>query len=77
LAAGHFVVTGAKGGWGIDDLRTIEEWVPRLQLVREIAWTEAIERESDNISLEFRVVFGVVNRVPSLRRLERFLLYRI
>ncbi|MGD0877020.1 MAG: class I SAM-dependent methyltransferase [Anaerolineales bacterium] len=71
-----FGVTGVKGGWGIDDLRTIEEWVPQLQLVREIAWTEAIERESDKISLGFRIVFGMVNRVPSLRRMARFLLYR-
>jgi O-methyltransferase involved in polyketide biosynthesis len=71
-----FVITDKNKGWGIDDLRTIEEWVPRLQLVRDIAWTEAIERESDKISLGFRVVFGMVNRVPSLRRLARYLLYR-
>lgn len=71
-----FGVTGAKGGWGIDDLRTIEQWVPRLQLVSELAWTEALEREGAKISLGFRVVFGVVNRIPSLRKFERFLLYR-
>jgi O-methyltransferase len=69
-------VTGTKIVWGIDDPRTIEQWVPRLQHVRELAWTEALERESAKIPLGFRVVFGVVNRVPSLRRLERFLLYR-
>ncbi|MGA2113059.1 MAG: class I SAM-dependent methyltransferase [Anaerolineales bacterium] len=69
-----FGVTGAKGGWGIDDLRTIEQWVPRLQLVRELAWTEALENA--RISLGFRVVFAVVNRVHSLRRFERILLYR-
>jgi O-methyltransferase involved in polyketide biosynthesis len=71
-----FGVTGAKAGWGIDDLRTIEAWAPRLQLVREVAWTEAIGRESAKISLGYRVVFSVVNRIPSLRRATRFLLYR-
>jgi len=70
-----FGVTGVKGSWGIDDTRMIEKWVPRLQLVREMNWTEAMEREGAKISSGFRVVFGVVNLIPSLRRLERFLLY--
>jgi len=67
-------VTDASLGWTIDDLRTIEQWVPRLQLVRELSWTEAFL--SARISLGFRAIFGVMNHIPSMRRMVRFLLYR-
>jgi len=68
------IATGVSMGWGIDDLRAIEQWVPRLQLVRELALTEALA--SANISWGARVMYRALNHIPPWRRLSRFLLYR-
>ena len=66
--------TGAQMRWGVDDLRVLEQWVPRLQLVREVALTEAVE--SARISWGYRLIYRVANRLPPWRRMVRFLLYR-
>jgi O-methyltransferase involved in polyketide biosynthesis len=66
--------TGAEMRWGIDDLRVLEQWVPRLQLVTEVTLTEALE--SARLSWVYRVMCRVINRIPPWRSLSRFLLYR-
>ncbi len=66
--------TGAQMRWGVDDLRAIEQWVPRLQLVREVTLTEEVA--SARISWVYRLIYRVVNRIPPLRRFIRLLLYR-
>ncbi len=68
------IATGAELLWGVDDLRAIEQWVPRLQLVTEVAWTEALA--SARISWVYRLMGRVSNRLPPWRRLSRLLLYR-
>jgi len=68
------VATGAEIRWGIDDLRAIEQWVPRLQLVTEVALTEALANA--RLSWAFHVIYRVINRIPPLRRQSRLLLYR-
>jgi O-methyltransferase involved in polyketide biosynthesis len=69
-----FATIGPSSLWGIDDLKTIEQWVPRLQLVREMAWTEVLKNA--RISWAFRVIYRMTNHIPSLRRVIRFVLYR-
>jgi len=66
--------TGAQMRWGIDDLRVLEQWVPRLQLVREVALTEAVE--SARISWGYLFLYRVANLLPLWRRMVRFLLYQ-
>jgi O-methyltransferase involved in polyketide biosynthesis len=67
-------VTGAQMRWGVDDRRTIEQWVPHLQLVREMTLTEEVA--SARISWVYRLIYHVANRIPPWRRFIRLLLYR-
>jgi len=65
---------GVELRWGIDDPRELEQWVPRLQLVTEVALTET--PEIARLSWTQRALSRMMNHIPVLRRLERYLLYR-
>jgi O-methyltransferase involved in polyketide biosynthesis len=65
---------GVEVRWGINDPRELEQWVPRLQLVKEVAVTET--PEIARLSWTQRALSRMTNQIPALRRLERYLLYR-
>lgn len=67
--------TGAKvAGWGIDDPQELPRLVPRLEF--ESAMTFADIPELDRLSGAYRVVIGLVGRIPAVRNLGRILRYR-
>ncbi len=65
---------GVELRWGIDDPRELEQWVPRLQLVTEVAVTQT--PEIARLFWTRRALSRMTNHIPILRRLERYLLYR-
>jgi O-methyltransferase involved in polyketide biosynthesis len=66
--------TGATFGWAIDDPRDITELEPRLQLVKEFRTNELVAYT--RMSWAMRALVHVMDAFPSLRRMNRVLLYQ-
>ncbi|MFN2557474.1 MAG: class I SAM-dependent methyltransferase, partial [Nitriliruptorales bacterium] len=61
-------------GWGIDDPRELAHLVPRLGFDSEIIFTEI--PELDRLTWPYRVLIGLMARVPAVRKMGRILRYR-
>jgi O-methyltransferase involved in polyketide biosynthesis len=66
--------TGASFGWAIDDPQDIRKLEPRLQLVKEFRTTELVAYT--RMSWVMRALVHVMDVFPSLRRMNRVLLYQ-
>ncbi|AUX46822.1 GlcNAc transferase [Sorangium cellulosum] len=67
--------TGASvGGWGIDDPRALQRWVPRLELVTELISYDAASIAK--LPWAHRVIYHVARHVPAVMRMGRLLRYR-
>jgi methyltransferase (TIGR00027 family) len=66
--------TGATYKWGLDDPQDIRRLEPKLELVREFRPSEQVA--FSRFPLWWRAVYRVQELVPTLRRMERTLVYR-
>jgi O-methyltransferase involved in polyketide biosynthesis len=66
--------TGACLGWGVDDPRALEQWIPGLEFVTELPYTDV--PEIDALPLASRLLYCAMIRIPPLRTLARLLRYR-
>jgi O-methyltransferase involved in polyketide biosynthesis len=66
--------TGASFGWAIDDPEDIRKLEPRLQLVKEFRTNELVAYT--RMSWSMRALVGIMDIFPSLRRMNRVLLYQ-
>jgi len=66
--------TGASYGWGIDDPQDIKKLEPRLELITELRTPELAEYS--RLPWVLRALVRVMDSVPTLRRLNRIVLYR-
>ncbi len=66
--------TGATYRWGLDNPRDIKRLEPKLELVKEYKPSEAVA--FSRFPLWWRAVYRVQELNPTLRRMERVLVYR-
>jgi methyltransferase (TIGR00027 family) len=66
--------TGATYKWGLDDPRDIQQLEPKLELIKEFRPSEQVA--FSRFPLWWRAVYRVQELVPTLRRMERTLVYR-
>ncbi len=66
--------TGASFGWGIDKPEDIKKLAPKLELVKEFRTAEL--PGYSRLPWVTRAVVRVMDPIPTLRRLNRLLLYR-
>ncbi len=66
--------TGASYKWGLDDPQDIKQLEPKLELVREISMHELVG--FSRFPLWVRALYRVQDLNPTLRRMERMLVYR-
>jgi O-methyltransferase involved in polyketide biosynthesis len=66
--------TGATYKWGLDDPRDIRQLEPRLELVKEYSPSEMVS--FSRFPLWWRALYRVQELVPTLRRMERTIVYR-
>jgi hypothetical protein len=66
--------TGTSYGWGIDDPHDIKKLDPRLNLVTELRTPDLAAYS--RLPWVFRALARVMDMVPTLRRMNRVLLYR-
>jgi O-methyltransferase involved in polyketide biosynthesis len=66
--------TGATFGWGIDDPQDIRKLEPRLHLIREFRTSELVAYS--RMPWAMRALVRVMDPIPTLRRMNRVLLYR-
>ncbi len=60
--------------WGLDDPQDIKQLEPKLELVREISMHELVG--FSRFPLWVRALYRVQDLNPTLRRMERMLVYR-
>jgi O-methyltransferase involved in polyketide biosynthesis len=66
--------TGASFGWAIDDPQDIRKIEPRLQLIKEFRTTELVAYT--RMSWAMRLLVRVMDVIPTLRMMNRVLLYQ-
>ncbi len=66
--------TGATYKWGLDDPQDIQKLEPKLELIREYKPSELVA--FSRFPLWWRALYGVQELNPTLRRMERTLVYR-
>ena len=66
--------TGATYKWGLDDPQDIQQLEPKLGLVREFRQSQLVGFA--RFPAWFRALYGVQELNPTLRRMERTLVYR-
>jgi O-methyltransferase involved in polyketide biosynthesis len=66
-------VTGASMGWGIDDPRELEKFIPRLNLVTEFSFMDVPELK--RLSRVERQLWHVMDSITFLKRMTRLLRY--
>src|SRR6476660_4106081 len=66
--------TGATYKWGLDDPQDIKQLEPKLELIKEFKPSEQVA--FSRFPLWWRVLFHVQEVNPTLRRMERTLVYR-
>ena len=66
--------TGAAYKWGLDDPQDIKQLEPKLELIKEFRPSELVA--FSRFPLWWRVLFRVLEVNPTLRRMERTLVYR-
>lgn len=66
--------TGATYRWGLDDPQDIKQLEPKLELVKEFKPSELVA--FSRFPLWWRVLYRVLEVNPTLRRMERVLVYR-
>lgn len=67
--------TGAKIGWGIDDPKTIERWIPAANLKEEWFFTQS--DKIDHVGLGFRLGFKLAGFFSIAKRAHRILYYTL
>jgi len=66
--------TGATYKWGLDDPQDIKQLEPKLELIKEFRPSEQVA--FSRFPLWWRALYRVQELVPTLRRMERPLVYR-
>jgi O-methyltransferase involved in polyketide biosynthesis len=66
--------TGATYKWGLDDPQDIRQLEPKLELIKEFKPSELVA--FSRFPLWLRTLFRVQEVIPTLRRMERTLVYR-
>jgi O-methyltransferase involved in polyketide biosynthesis len=66
--------TGASYKWGLDDPQDIRQLEPKLDLIKEFKPSELVA--FSRFPLWWRVLYRVQEVSPTLRRMERMLIYR-
>ena len=66
--------TGASYKWGLDDPQDIKQLEPKLELIKEFKPSEQVE--FSRFPLWWRAIYRVQEVVPTLRRMERTIVYR-
>jgi O-methyltransferase involved in polyketide biosynthesis len=66
--------TGAKFGWGLDDPNDVKKFAPKMELIVEASSSQLLGYE--RLPLIMRALVRVIELFPSLRRLNRLLLYK-
>ncbi|HTX91735.1 MAG TPA: class I SAM-dependent methyltransferase [Anaerolineales bacterium] len=66
--------TGATYKWGLDDPQDIQQLEPKLELVKEFRPSEQVA--FSRFPLWWRALYRVQELVPTLRRMERPIVYR-
>jgi len=66
--------TGATYKWGLDDPQDIKQLEPKLELVKEISMHELVG--FSRFPLWVRALYHLVDVNPTLRRMERVVVYR-
>ncbi len=66
--------TGATYQWGLDDPQDIQQLEPKLELVKEYKPSELVA--FSRFPLWWRVQYRIMEVNPTLRRMERMLVYR-
>ena len=66
--------TGATYKWGLDDPQDIKQLEPKLELIKEFRPSE--QAAFSRFPLWWRAIYRVQELVPTLRRMERPLVYR-
>jgi len=66
--------TGATYRWGLDDPRDIKRLEPKLELIKEFKPSELVA--FSRFPLWCRALYRLIEVIPSLRRMERTLVYR-
>ncbi len=66
--------TGATYKWGLDDPQDIRQLEPKLELIKEFRPSEQVA--FSRFPLWWRAIYRVQELVPTLRRMERPLVYR-
>ncbi len=66
--------TGASYKWGLDDPQDIERLEPKLELIKEYKPSEQVA--FSRFPLWWRALYRVQEVIPTLRRMERMVVYR-
>ncbi len=66
--------TGASYKWGLDDPQDIKQLEPKLELIKEYSMHELVG--FSRFPLWVRALYRIQDRNPTLRRMERTLVYR-
>jgi O-methyltransferase involved in polyketide biosynthesis len=66
--------TGATYKWGLDDPLDIQQLEPKLELIKEFRQSELVA--FSRFPLWFRAIYRAQEVVPTLRRMERTIVYR-
>jgi len=66
--------TGATYKWGLDDPQDIQQLEPKFELIKEFRPSEQVA--FSRFPLWWRAVYRVQELVPTLRRMERTIVYR-
>jgi O-methyltransferase involved in polyketide biosynthesis len=66
--------TGATYKWGLDDPQDIQQLEPKLELIKEFRPSEQVA--FSRFPLWWRAIYRAQEVVPTLRRMERTIVYR-
>jgi O-methyltransferase involved in polyketide biosynthesis len=66
--------TGATYKWGLDDPRDIKQLEPKLELIKEFSPSEMVA--FSRFPLWWRALYRAQEVIPTLRRMERTIVYR-
>jgi hypothetical protein len=73
-AGGNVGGTGATYKWGLDDPQDIRQLEPKLELIREYSMQEMVG--FSRFPFWVRALYHLQDASPTLRRMERTLVYR-
>ncbi|AKB77397.1 hypothetical protein MSHOH_0914 [Methanosarcina horonobensis HB-1 = JCM 15518] len=66
--------TGASYKWGLGDPQDIKKLEPKLNLIKEFRTSELVAYS--RLPLAMHAIVRVMDTIPTLRRMNRVLLYR-